>query len=655
MAGGFTSVQVNVDANGSNILGDAANEPSIAIDPLNPSRIVIGWRQFDTVTSNFRQAGWAYSHDGGKTWTFPGVLEPGVFRSDPVLGADQQGYIYYLSLSVSGGFTCQLFRSTDGGVSWDPPVFAYGGDKAWMAIDRTEGIGKGNIYEDWGSSSYPPFTRSTDGGQSFMSPINPACSTFAGTMDVGPGGELYLVGGTSSFCRSLNAQDPAQTPTFELSQAVNLKIAGPSCSAQPGGSPNPGGLVGQLWVATDHSQGPTRGFIYMLKSIKNNGTNDPLDVMLARSEDGGVTWKPPVKVNDDPPSTCGWQWFGTMSVAPNGRIDVVWNDTRNTGQSNLCELHYSHSFDAGQTWAANVAVSPVWDSWVGWPNQNKIGDYYHMISDDVGANLAYAATFNGEQDVYFLKITVDCDANGAADKAEIAASPSLDCNGNEVIDFCDIAGGASPDCNANGTPDECDLAASSPSPDINGNAVPDECEYNQAVDLAIAKTVAPTAPVQLGEDLTYTLTVANEGSGLSSNAFLVDSLPAGLSFVSVQASKGSCQGENPVVCDFGPLLPGESATAVLVAKAGAAGEILNTALVTLDPPLGTGEVTLNPAELSLGNNSASASSTVLGPPEDTSSGNHGGLCGMVGLEGLLLWAVAHLLLRTRRPKMTDLS
>ena len=52
--GAFTSVQVNVDALGQNIVGDAANEPSIAVDPTAPNRIAIGWRQFDTVTSSFR-------------------------------------------------------------------------------------------------------------------------------------------------------------------------------------------------------------------------------------------------------------------------------------------------------------------------------------------------------------------------------------------------------------------------------------------------------------------------------------------------------------------------------------------------------------------------------------------------------------------------
>ena len=70
---GYASVQVNVDLLGRNIVGDAANEPSIAIDPTDPRKMVIGWRQFDSVESDLRQAGYGFSHDGGGTWNFAGV------------------------------------------------------------------------------------------------------------------------------------------------------------------------------------------------------------------------------------------------------------------------------------------------------------------------------------------------------------------------------------------------------------------------------------------------------------------------------------------------------------------------------------------------------------------------------------------------------
>jgi len=62
-------------------------------------------------------------------------------------------------------------KSDDGGAEWDNGTYAYGGDKQWMRIDRTDGIGNGNIYAFWNPSysSCEPgsFTRSTDEGASY--------------------------------------------------------------------------------------------------------------------------------------------------------------------------------------------------------------------------------------------------------------------------------------------------------------------------------------------------------------------------------------------------------------------------------------------------------------------------------------------------------
>src|SRR5881392_4221373 len=54
--GPFVSYQVNVDASGNNIVGDAANECTISVDPTDGNKVALGWRQFDTVQSDFRQA-----------------------------------------------------------------------------------------------------------------------------------------------------------------------------------------------------------------------------------------------------------------------------------------------------------------------------------------------------------------------------------------------------------------------------------------------------------------------------------------------------------------------------------------------------------------------------------------------------------------------
>src|SRR5260370_41090175 len=102
------SFQVNVNAAGQNIAGDAANEPSMCIDPANPNRMAVGWRQFDSTNSSFRQGGVAYTTNGGLNWTFPGNLEAGAFRSHPGPVAAASGAFFFLGISYPDCFASDL-------------------------------------------------------------------------------------------------------------------------------------------------------------------------------------------------------------------------------------------------------------------------------------------------------------------------------------------------------------------------------------------------------------------------------------------------------------------------------------------------------------------------------------------------------------------
>jgi len=406
----FTN-QVNVDENGNNIINDAANEPSIAFDPTNPDRIVIGWRQFDNINNDFRQAGYGYSLDGGQNWTFPGVIDPGVFRSDPVLDFDSEGNFYYNSLTVVGGgdYVCDVYRILDGGVEWDNGVFAQGGDKQWMRIDKTNGIGNGNNYSFWTSyfsTCYPGFfTRSTNGGNSYENCVSIPGDPSWGTLAVGPDGELYIVGAGYQYdilvAKSTSAQNPVNPVSWDSYAPVNLdgELTGWS-------NINPAGLVGQAWVDVDVSNGPGHGNVYVLASVDRFSNNDPADVMFAKSTNGGQTFSSPIRINTDQ-STSNYQWFGTMSVAPNGRIDAIWLDTRDAsgGSQYWSALYYSYSNDQGETWSENEKLSESFDPHIGWPQQQKMGDYFDMKSDNGGAHLAWANTLTGGQDVYYSYIT----------------------------------------------------------------------------------------------------------------------------------------------------------------------------------------------------------------------------------------------------------
>lgn len=422
----ITTRQVNVDANGRNILNDAANEPSLAIDPKNPNRMAMGWRQFDNVLSNFRQAGLGVSEDNGLTWKNLMPLDAGVFRSDPVLCADNRGNFYYNALA--GNFTCDVYKTNDLN-KWINRIYAHGGDKQWMTIDNTNQTSDGNLYVYWNydysSCTDYNFTRSTNKALSFENcSVIPSYLT-RGTVTVAPDGSLYAAGSRFSqfyVNRSENAKIPGMDVEWDLSNTVDLLGQLPSYFG-----PNPGGLLGQVWIASDHSTKSSRGNLYLLSTVSRNDNGDYADIMFSKSEDRAESWSAPIAINKDRINS-NYQWFGTMSVAPNGRIDVIWLDTRDNPGTYLSSLYYSYSNDAGQHWTPDQRLSDSFDPHVGYPNQNKIGDYLHMISDNKGAHLAWVATFNGEQDVYysFIKpdtISATADANIQQNQLSIYPNP----------------------------------------------------------------------------------------------------------------------------------------------------------------------------------------------------------------------------------------
>ena len=152
--GVFTSYQVNVDANGNNIVGDAANE-------CVHFRRSDGWQQDDNRLEAVQQrylqlpAGrLGLYHRCRHTLDVSRVLENNVFRSDPVTKSDETGNFFYLSLQSTEqqSFFCDdLWRSTNGGQSWT----LLSGDEARAEATRN------------GSPSIRPTARVMDSSTSF--------------------------------------------------------------------------------------------------------------------------------------------------------------------------------------------------------------------------------------------------------------------------------------------------------------------------------------------------------------------------------------------------------------------------------------------------------------------------------------------------------
>jgi uncharacterized repeat protein (TIGR01451 family) len=123
-----------------------------------------------------------------------------------------------------------------------------------------------------------------------------------------------------------------------------------------------------------------------------------------------------------------------------------------------------------------------------------------------------------------------------------------------------------------------------------------------SADLAISKTDSPD-PVTTGSDLTYTITVTNNGPCAATGVTMTDPLPATMTYVSATSSQGTCSGTSTVTCNLGALANGASATGTIVVTPTQSGVIGNTA-----------SVTSNESDPNPDNNSATQATTVNAPP-----------------------------------------
>jgi uncharacterized repeat protein (TIGR01451 family) len=159
--------------------------------------------------------------------------------------------------------------------------------------------------------------------------------------------------------------------------------------------------------------------------------------------------------------------------------------------------------------------------------------------------------------------------------------------GGAWLDFADV--------NGDGLPD---IVVGHAGDNGNGYTVLINDSTPPSADLAISKSGSPD-PVTVGNPLTYTITVTNNGPSTATGVTTSDTLPVGLTLVSATASQGSCSGTATIICNLGVLSKGASATITIVVTPTQAGGISNTA-----------SVTANEADPNANNNSATQVSTI---------------------------------------------
>ena len=133
-----------------------------------------------------------------------------------------------------------------------------------------------------------------------------------------------------------------------------------------------------------------------------------------------------------------------------------------------------------------------------------------------------------------------------------------------------------------------DVTTDSTDPNPNNNSSQSSVHVQAAADLAVTKTAPATGTA--GTQLTYNLSVTNNGPSTATNVKISDVVPAGVSIVSVTAPGALCSAgvpgnaAQPTVCGFGSVAPGGVKTmqiVVLIAP-GTLGQLNNDAVASSD-------------------------------------------------------------------------
>jgi hypothetical protein len=357
-------------------------EPSIAIHPTKNKWMIAG-----TVMNDYY-----YSKNGGKSWKSSSLKSEFGVGGDPVVHIDTKGRFYYFHLSnpTDGGrldrMVCEYSDKING--EWKSSATAKVGEKAqdkqWVA----ECPLTGNLYLTWTQfdrydsdapedSSTIVFSKSTDRGETWSEPKR--ISKFAGdcldgdnTVEgavpaVGPIGEIYVSWSGPKGIRFNRSLDQGET---WLAEEILV-------SDQPGGwsfdIPGIFRCNGLPITKCDISNGTHKGRIYVNWTDQRNGETNT-EVWLSCSDNQGVSWSEPIKVNQD--KTERQQFFTWMDIdQSNGNIYFVYYDRRNY-DDNRTDVYMATSTDGGLTFSEQkISTSPFI------PSDNIFfGDYINIAA-----------------------------------------------------------------------------------------------------------------------------------------------------------------------------------------------------------------------------------------------------------------------------------
>jgi len=305
----------------------------------------------------------------------PGHAADQMYQRNIAFGSGQNVYVVYVTARVDPattrdeGSSVLLARSTNGGSTFSAPVEVMRGGPSeglgpnyvlpTLTVDpaRAGGPASDRIYisayetsaTGLGQLSDVAFARSTDGGQSFTAPtaVDPAGEDAVESSGpaLGPNGELYIAWRQVGK----NPANPNQSTPQGVVRVARSDNQGQTWTPFSAASVSGGGmttnrpLVFNPNFTTDtHPRiavDGRNGNVYIVYGQGDPGPgglraadhfiHPDMDIYFQRSTNRGQSWSAPKLINDAAPRPGAFYTQNrhpNISVAPNGRVDIVWQD-----------------------------------------------------------------------------------------------------------------------------------------------------------------------------------------------------------------------------------------------------------------------------------------------------------------------------------------
>jgi uncharacterized repeat protein (TIGR01451 family)/fimbrial isopeptide formation D2 family protein len=375
-------------------------------------------------------------------------------------------------------------------------------------------------------------------------------------------------------------------------------------------------------------------------SGSNSGEDAAVGTTVVDQLPAGVTYVPgsvnatvgttSVPVSYDPGSNTVTADLGT--VAPGQSYDVSFDATVNSPATdgsvidNTANLSYTGATlgnPGGTSASATAAVSA--------PDLAITKTHEGTVT--AGAQVTYdiTVTNHGSAPTQGTVTVTDTPGDGLSDENLTSDNSDFSCTGLTCTNLNPIAPGATDSFTLTATVDQAQSAAVSNTATVSGggdadttdNSATDSTNPAQSADLSLSKT-ASSSTINVGDQVTYSLAVTNNGPSQATGVTATDTLPSQLQYVSSDSDcTQSTTNPSLVTCSLSTLDAGATHTFQIVASAppSSAGQMTtNTAQVgaaTADPISANNQssatVNVNPIDVAVTKKLLTTNPTVGGP------------------------------------------